>query len=265
MATNITLVYTRGNHASLLRLLRTIPSVASGRTLRQLSNTLLVRVGNAALGQIKKAFIEKARGGSDVTGLRWRPLSPKTIAYKRRHPLISRTTGKVTKGRLPKPSVRAGYHPSYQLTKQQRERWWAVYCRLLGKYRGNKKHAAAVAWIILKSEGAKTLLEVYGNRPVEILRDTGLLLNSLSPGVAVPGASTPPRAPNQVFRLDRGSVIIGTSRKGAKGHQEGIPGRLPQRRLWPEPSNWNAAWWTDIVEQAQAGIVDITRYLVMGK
>ena len=123
-----------------------------------------------------------------------------------------------------------------------------MYRRQLAIYKGDKGHAAAVAWLILKGEGAQTLVDKYGHRQVEILRDTGLLLNSLSPGVA---------SSERVFRVAPGEVIVGTNRKGAKGHHEGIPGRLPQRRLWPSPSNWPASWWDDVRDQTKQGLLDI--------
>lgn len=105
-----------------------------------------------------------------------------------------------------------------------------------------------MAWLVLKRDGAQTLVGKYGNRPVGILRDTGLLLNSLSPGVA---------SAEQVFRTGPGEVIVGTNRRGAAAHHRGIPGRLPQRRLWPSPENWPAAWWDDIMDQLKQGLLDL--------
>jgi len=86
-------------------------------------------------------------------------------------------------------------------------------------------------------------------------RATGLLLNSLSPGVA---------SAEQVFRIGHGEVIVGTNRKGAAAQHNGVPGRLPQRRLWPEPSKWPASWWRDIMEQVRTGLVDIAMQLIKG-
>ncbi len=99
-----------------------------------------------------------------------------------------------------------------------------------------------------------------GKPPYLILRDTGLLLNSLTPGVITSGASTPPPVYKQVFRLAPGVVTIGTVRPWAWAHHVGLPYRrppLPQRRLWPEVSHWPSNWWLDLAEQGQQGIVDI--------
>jgi hypothetical protein len=122
-------------------------------------------------------------------------------------------------------------------------------------YKGDRGHAARRAWFILKAEGARTLLDKYGNRQVEILRDTGLLLNSLSPGVS---------SSEQILRTGPGEVVVGTNRKGAAAHHYGVPGRLPQRRLWPEPSRWPSSWWAELVEQARAGLIDVVVHLIGG-
>ncbi len=123
-----------------------------------------------------------------------------------------------------------------------------MYSQGLAIFKGNKASAAKRAWGILKREGATTLLDKYGTRKVEILRDTGLLLNSLSPGV---------QSAEQIFKVGNAEVTIGTNRKGAAKHHTGIPGRLPQRRLWPEIQRWPQSWKDDMVEQARDGLVDI--------
>lgn len=243
-------VTVRASLPQVLRTIRFLPvAAAHAAGARSAAYALMTRMGLACLGRIRKAFLDKARGGSDETGLRWKPLSPYTIAYSRRHPGV------------PGKKVRARFAPSWMLTAQQRQRWWSLYGRYRNAFRSEPDasgHAAAAAWRVLKSEGAETLMSVYGNTKVEILRDTGLLFNSLSPGVAItPGMIRPPRKANQIFRVGPGQVIIGTSRKWASTHHRGVPGRIPQRRLWPEPSRWPTSWWTDILEQAQQGAVDI--------
>ena len=253
-------VYVRATRAAVVSALMGVPREAvSGGPI---ANAMMVRCGLAALGRIRHAFVVKAGGGTDEAGDRWKPLKPETIAYSRRHrkksgdPRQSQVFSRAKKlPWVPRPNVRAGYAPSYALTSRQRDRWWDVYRQGLAMFRGDKGHAARRAWVILKGEGATTLIAQYGNAKVDILRDTGLLLNSLSPGTTVA---------QQVFRVRPGEVIVGTNRKGAKGHHEGIPGRLPQRRLWPEPSRWPSNWWGDIQEQSQAGLLDIAVFLITG-
>jgi hypothetical protein len=234
----------------LRQLLQTIenPGGAGGHV-----RTLLVRLGLTALAFIRIAFVQKAAGGTDAAGESWKPLSPYTIAYSRRHPGL--------------PVQRGHLAPSAALTAVQRARWWEIYRRSLARYRGSKPerkaHAAATAWHVLKLEGAETLLQRYGGTSVEILRDTGRLLESLTPGA---NPNQPPTAPppvrDQVFRLERGAVLVGTQRAWAHTHHEGVPGHIPQRRLWPRVGMWPAAWWKEIAVQGRMGIIEIISYLL---
>lgn len=201
------------------------------------AKVILTRAGLALLGRIRKAFITKSQGGVDEAGDSWKPLSPKTIAYRRMKKKRTRTEKK------------RDTYPSQALTKRQQERWWELYYEGVKKLNKDKASAAKRAWAIIKSEGAITLLDKYGNAQVPILIDTGALLESLSPGTS---------SPDQVFRIDQGSVTIGTTRQGAMAHHRGVPRRnLPQRRLWPDPDNWPESWWDDILNQIEQGLVEL--------
>jgi hypothetical protein len=256
-------LHVRASKAWVLRVLRQVPHAAAHGVA---ARALLVRLGLTALGRIKGAFVVKARGGTDEAGERWAPLSRRTIAYGRRHRKIGRQ-GQVTRRYLPRGKARSGYAPSYALTDRQRARWWDLYRQGVGRYGHTvegKAHAAAYAWFRLKQEGGvKTLMDLYGSAGVEILRDTGLLFNSLSPGVAADaGGTNPPKPPHQVFRVSPGLVIVGTNRKGAASQHRGIPGRLPQRRLWPAPARWPASWWNELLEACTLGVADLIVYLL---
>ncbi len=223
------------------------------------AKAMMTRCGIVLLRRIKEAFIEKSRGGTDDAGDSWAPLSPKTIMRRLRRGKGGRTA---TEKKRPD-------HPSQALSESQRNRWWELYKQGLNRYRdkdhgatkATKASAAKRAWFILKQEGAQTLLQKYGNAKVDILRDTGLLLNSLSPY----GNSE-----HQVFTVNPGEVIVGTNRPGALAHHRGILGsahegiadRLPQRRLWPAPDRWPASWWLDITEEVKVGIVDMITNLM---
>lgn len=229
-------VHTRADRGKLLDALADLPALG-----RQ-SKPLLLRVGLAMLGRIRRAFVTKARGGVDEAGDKWAPLSPKTLAYGRR----GRTKGE--RGRSTRPSQ--------ALTKRQQDRWWALYRKWLAATKGDNGRAARVAWSVLKEEGATTLLQKYGGRRAEILRDTGVLLNSLSPGYT---------GPEQVLRAQDGAIIVGTNRKGAAAHHKGDPKRgLPQRRLWPPPGKWPSRWWRDLLEQLRGGLLVIATQRVRG-
>lgn len=207
-----------------------IPAEASGGGA--IARRMMERVGLAVLGRIKAAFVTKARGGADDAGDRWSPLSPKTVAYSRR--------GR-TRAERRRPAT-----PSQALNARQQDRWWEVYRRTLA-WSKSKATAARVAWATVKREGATTLFQKYSGRSAEILRDTGLLLNTLTPGYG---------GGEQVFEVAHGRVTIGTKRKGASAHHHGTK-RLPQRRLWPDPSKWPVSWWKDMLTQLKQGLLEV--------
>lgn len=240
-----TVIHVRGTRRDVRRIINQAAAAASGKSsqAQEIVEGMQTRIGMVALGHIRDAFVTKARGGTDESGLSWPPLKRSTIAYSRRHPGV------------PKSNIRAAFRPSWMLTDKQRNRWWEVYRRCLASTRGDTGKSAQIAWATVKREGATTLLEKYGDTQVEILRDTGLLLNSLSPGVS-PGS-----VENQVFRLAPGEIIIGTNRKWAGTHHHGTA-RIPQRRLWPSPENWPESWWKDIAAEAKQGYIDCVLFLL---
>lgn len=102
------------------------------------------------------------------------------------------------------------------------------------------------------------------NAQVLILRETGALFNSLNPGVSGGGISShlPGRKAHQIFRLDPGSVTIGTNRVGALYHHEGRLPPLPQRRLWPDPATWPKGWWDTMLDQGREGLLEVAQSIL---
>jgi hypothetical protein len=238
----------RGKRRNLIGFLQRLPAMLAGRIPDETGGgiqALLTRLGLVALAIIRDAYVVKARGGADESGLKWPALSEKTIAYSRRHPGLKRDTAGTQR-------------PSSALSADERATWWSLYRSRKAWYKGNKSHAAASAWTSLKAAGARTILMIYGQVQVEILRDTGRLLNSLAPGI---------KSPDQRFELGPGSVIVGTLVPYGKKHHEGDPeSGLPQRRLWPDWSDWPDSWKNQIHEALQAGIADLVmRWLTQGK
>jgi hypothetical protein len=266
-------IHVRATRPEILAVLSQLPAVASGQIMPAASQALQVRMGLAALMFIKEAFKVKADGGTDEAGDRWAPLSPKTIAYSRRHKKFFNVGGaenpsakkKGYSHYIPRPNIRARGRPSWILTDRQRKRWWALYKAFLGAFH-NKAHAAAAAWVVSKDEGATTIMATYGSLKVQILRDTGILFNSLGPGVTpgeAPPPVPPPTVPKQVFRIPRGEVILGTNRRWAGVHHKGSRnGHIPARPLWPDPTRWPTRWWGQILTQATHGLIDIAAYLL---
>lgn len=216
-------------------------------------------LGFGALSDIKDAFVTKSRGGTDEMGITWPRLSPEYLAYGRRF-------GRGEKARLLRA---AGGDPKLHkfgvagntglLTKEQKARWQKIFGQQFARFYAStgsseyaKMRAGRMAWYILKSEGALTKLAVFGNRQVEILRDTGVLFNSLSPGLlSGEGASADYQKPTseggdqQIFAIRPGSVTVGTNVPYAATHNYGDAKRgIPRRQFLPESdAQVPSAWW----------------------
>lgn len=236
-----------GSRAQLMERLRQLPKLLSGRTIASsdVASQVLGALGLQALSLIKEAYIVKARGGTDEAGISWAPLSPKYVAYSRRHPGLARKRAAAAKaGRARRPL----------LTAAQDKLWRQIFARSLRRFqragRGDAKGAAAaIAWATLKRAGGKTILAEYGNRPHEIGRDTGRLFNSLSPGSAPAAANE-----DQIFRTDPGAVTVGTNIAYAAPFHK-------RRPLWPDEANIPASWWQRLGETLGDGIEMVLRQL----
>lgn len=239
----------------------------------RIAEGFLLSLGFAALSDIKDAFITKARGGTDEMGVRWPPLSKEYLAYGRR--FGSGEQARLKRGAGLGRSHR--YAPGNKkglLTASQLKQWRWLFVTYLARFMlsepevAAKSHAAAVAWSIMKKRGAKTKLEVFGSRQAQILRDTGVLFNSLSPGLLSGEGSTvsytrPARkgGEQQIFRTEQGAVIVGTNVEYASAHQEGGKGLLgfPQRVIVPDeqhpvPDVWWDRWARAAAKAAAAGL-----------
>lgn len=220
------------------------------------ANAVHTVVGFAALSDIKDDFVRKAKGQVGEDGVSWPRLAPATLAYGRRAP----------KGRGFAPGGKDGL-----LTKAQLKRWRQVYGHTLARLAASdtdmqsaKSRAAQIAWTVVKREGGKTKIAEYANRPHEVLRDTGVLLNSLSPGQlggdGINLVYSPPGGDGgdqQVFQLRSDGIIIGTNVPYAKTHQEGDPKRgIPARPFLPKrvPAEWSSRWLRAGVGAVQTGI-----------
>lgn len=182
---------------------------------------------------VKDAFDVKARGGTDEAGITWKPLTKKYLAYSR-GPASSRHIG----GHSPTGGDGA-------LTKKQLDRWWKYYGQAKAWLAADgatgqelKSHAAAIAWSKIKREGGKTKLELLGNRPHEIGRDTGVLYNSLTPGI--PGEGTYQAPDGQLFDPAPGYIGMGSGVEYASDFHKIRP-------LWPEPQDIPSRWWVQML------------------
>lgn len=190
------------------------------------------------LSKIQQAFLAKSRRQPSEDGIVWAELSPKTIAARR-----------TTRAELKSLGV-GGKRVRGLLTPAEDKRWRGIFSSRLAAFRAQgmgegeaRARAAANAWAILKAQGAKTKLQVLGSRVVDIGRDTGALLRSLTPGVRLdptgrtpppPLGTTPPAVDDQVIdmgvpgRLTVGSTVPYAGKFHAKRPLWPTNGRLPE-------------------------------------
>jgi hypothetical protein len=237
----------RGTLPDLLRMLNTLPALFAGEIadVNGVARSLQMRGGVTLLSKVQQAFIVKSRGGVGDDGIAWPPLKRSTIANRRTTAAERKAAGV------------SGKRVRGLLTPAQDKRWRQIYGTRLARLRltmgegAAKARAAQIAWAILKSEGAKTKLDLFGGRKVDTLRDTGRLLRSLSPGVE----DRPSGAPEQIFNVGgRGLVVVGTNVPYAGAHQNGVPGRIPKRLIWPENGEIPEPWGQAIVDSLAGGV-----------
>lgn len=246
--------------------------ILAGRVPDQhgIARGFMLRLAVAFLEKVKLAFIVKSRGGTDEAGISWPPLSKEYLAYGRRfgrgeQAALKRAAGLGSANR---------HAPGGKglLTAAQEKRWWQIYRSNLpwlaaaNPIKVAKSRAAAIAWNQIKKEGGKTKLEVFGNRQVDILRDTGVLFNSLSPGELSPNGpnASYARPDGQIVETHPGELIVGTNVAYAAAHHKAKnPKRL--RRLWPEANEIPQQWWEYFSRQASGGLRFAVELIVGGR
>lgn len=247
----------RGTRAEAVALIRSIPRILAGMVPDpyQVAHGIQLRAGVALLSEIQRDFIVKSRGGTGRDGIKWKPLSPKTIAYSRRSTAQERRELGIGKGKRP------------SLTPAQDAVWKGLFFAWWSRLRADmpddqaKSRAAAIAWARVKALGAKTKLELLGNRKVDILRDTGELLRSFTPGIE----DKPSGADGQVFETPPGAVIVGSNKK--PWHHKGDPKRgLPSRPYWPLDGVIPEPWMEGVNRAVKTGIAEaIVQVIQQGK
>jgi hypothetical protein len=269
MFESATVTTTRDQKPALRELIRNLPGILSGR-LPDVASVALgfrTRIGYAILSLIAPNFDELGRGNSGADGDKWKPLSKAYLAYGRRFgPTEQRDLRK--QAGLSRQHSKAPGNKKGLLTPDQLKQWRKIYADRLAWYIMResddkaKAHAAAVAWIIMERRGAKTKLEVFGNRTVQILVDTGRGRGSLTAGTVSdfgPGAQYQKPAVKggmqQEFDVTNpNQTVVGTNVGYMGAHHRGNK-RLPRRRLWPE--NFPSDWWNQILGVAISGLVRI--------
>lgn len=232
-------VYFRGGRSEARAVARSLVALLVGREPDRLgvARGVLLSVGLAALSDIAADYVRKARGLTGEDGVKWQPLKPETIARRRVGPRDMKDAS----------------------IKEREQIRQAAYKRHLKRLLLSlpPDAAAAKAKQLAGQEATrrtgKTKVQTLGGRQVEMLRDTGVLLNSLSPGQlsssGPDAAYTPPGDEGgeaQVLETLAGGVIVGTTVEYAATHQygdrlRGIPARpfLPEREA---PLEWRERW-----------------------
>lgn len=267
----MTTIYFRGGRSEVRRILNGLIATLGGHAGRSdIAQGVFVAVGMAALSDIQDDFIRKARGGVGEDGSRWKRLSPKTLAYSRRFGPGERAALKRGAGLGPGNRFAPGGKDGL-LSVSQLKRWRQLYAMHLSRLAVSrpmglaKQIAAAIAWNKIKAEGGQTKLAVFGDRPHEPLRDTGILFNSLSIGSLSGNDYQKPAIEGgeyQIFEALANGVIVGTNVPYARTHNEGDPSRgIPERRFIPKDDQIPEVWlerWVDVGINAVAKALELS-------
>jgi hypothetical protein len=261
-------VYFRGSREEAKNVVRAVVQAVTGNgpDIGDTAKGVFIALGFAALSDIKADYVRKARGEVGEDGVKWAPLKPETLAYSRRF-------GKGEAAALKRAAGLGRGHRFAPVGKgllnaAELKRWKKYFAQALAwlvtkvPIEQAKGIAAGMAWNKIKAEGGKTKLMVFGNRPHEILRDTGVLLNSLSPGEiggdgTIYTAPQPGEGGGQIFSLLANGVIVGTNVKYAATHQYGDPKRkIPARPFLPTnaPRAWLRRWNGVVATSIESGL-----------
>jgi len=249
----------RGTHADVVRIALQLAAIISGRATdtQGVARSFLLTLGFGALSDIKDAYVTKAKGGVDEMGVKWPPLSPAAIANRRVGPGDKKTqstqVATVQQAALVRERERIRKRETNKALKRLRMSLAEPEAQRRSKIIGGLKATSLTG---------KTKAQTLGGRDVEILRDTGVLLNSLGPGRLTGRAGsvayTKPQTEGgeeQIFDTAPGQIIVGTNVAYASTHQNGDEGRnIPARPFLPNsatgvPQVW---WdrWTAIANKA---------------
>lgn len=247
-----------GSREDLRRLLRSVPAIFAGRAPDPLgiAKGLQLRLGVQLLSLIQTAFVEKSRGGMGSDGIQWPPLSPSTIAARCRGPADKKAVRVSNRLSTTLSQKAAQARKIEKEVRTEEARLRAKFGLPTGQARGLAR--ANVEARARRQVGLGTIKGVLASRDVDILRDTGELLRSFSPGIE----DVPSGADGQVFNTPPGRVIVGTNKK--PWHNKGGP-NLPARHYWPPDGNLPTAWWNALLAVGQRGILRAVVLLVTGR
>lgn len=260
---------TSDHKPSLVELVRKIPAIITGHVqdVDGIGAGFRARFGYTLFSLIGPNFELMSRGGAGADGTKWPPLTKEYLAYGRRFGPGERRALKEQAG-LGKqhrfgPGDRLGL-----LTPEQLRVWRRTYAQQLAwrAMRQDDKQAAEIAariaWATVKKQGARTMLEVYGNRQVQILVDTGVMAGSLQPGVLYQNGPearydkpTGMGGEDQIFEEHPGRIVLGSNNEKADWHHNAKNPKR-RRRLWP--AEIPTGWWREILGTCISGLLRIS-------
>ena len=243
-------VYFRGSRGLARTIASRLVLILTGREYdtHGVARGVFNAIGFSALSSVKDDFVTKSRGGVGADGQKWKPLSKEYLAYGRRFGPGEQAALKRSAGLGRQHSRGVGGNKGL-LTAEQVRQWNQIFASRLSRFLLSmsvseaKAKAAAIAWAEMKRRGARTKLEVFGNRQVDINRDTGVLLNSLSPGqIGGSGAGSTYSKPSgdggdqQIFDTLSNGVIVGTN----VPYAEAVNAQRPFLPVGETPEAWEA-------------------------
>lgn len=224
-----------GSPVDLRIFLRSIPAILAGHKPDPgFAEDIRLRLGVALLSQIQQDFLTKAQGGMGRDGIKWKPLSPYTIARRRKGPADKKSLTLKAKTRHLSASEKKEFMREYRKVRAKLAASGMAPDRASFQARVQVTRKYKRKGFQVQSD-----FEILAARQVEVLRDTGELFKSLSPGIE----NNPSHAPGQIFETPPGRVIVGTNKKPWH-HTTSGQGRLPRRPFWPDrgiPPAWAKA------------------------
>lgn len=261
-------IHFRGTRQDVSRIVQQLAAILSGRARDDLgiARGFMLTMGFAALSDIKDAFVTKADGGTDEMGIRWPQLSPATIANRRVGPGDKKpgfSKGDTSGQELAKVQQVLLVRNRQRIRKREEKK---AFKRLSLSLPDNeaRRRARIVGGMKATQLTGKTKIQTLGGRDVKILRDTGVLLNSLSPGeLSGRGSAVTHTKPGgeggdeQVFELLSDGIMVGTNVAYASTHQNGDQSRnIPARPFLPDATHpVPPVWWDRWVSLANKALV----------
>ena len=245
-------IFIHGRREDIRRKALALAAVLSGRLADPtgIAKGFLLAVGFAVLSDVKDAFLVKSRGGTDEMGVTWPPLQPETIARRRVGPRDIKQSETIKKRQSIVRNLRR------KRVKELTDRFSLSLPLEQAKQRAREIADSSSEKTSRQRQATQSTglnkVATLGGRQVDMLRDTGVLLNSLSPGTIGPSDTyqrpSGDGGANQVFDLKENSITVGTNVPYAATHNFGDAERnIPRRQFLPDDANqvpqvWAQRW-----------------------